>query len=220
MGDIPIELVDSNWLQEDHHIKVEIGVTGQWSFDREYKIVEISYEFQLKISAKVTCAADGTTLAARKTGIVYKDKTPSEIATEIAKRYGFKTDAIYPMSTRITIAQKFRTDAELLRQMAEEFNYIFRIIGDKLVWKPVGYELPPKVEFTWIQWSSILSAAAGQGRGLMGRVSVMGSPWWCPSGRAGCPQPSARGPLRRRRGVLRHAAGVNPPRQSPPDPPR
>jgi phage protein D len=151
MGDIPIELVDSNWLQEDHHIKVEIGVTGQWSFDREYKIVEISYEFQLKISAKVTCAADGTTLAARKTGIVYKDKTPSEIATEIAKRYGFKTDAIYPMSTRITIAQKFRTDAELLRQMAEEFNYIFRIIGDKLVWKPVGYELPPKVEFTWIE---------------------------------------------------------------------
>ena len=134
LENVPVEAADTLIVEEDDDVLLVFGV-GDWSISRKMTIDEMNFTYGDTVSITIT-GRGGAIKLQEQGGKVWLGKTDSEVVEDIAHLYGL-TPQITPTTViRAQLAQGTLTYAQLLAQLADENDYIFKIENDTLYFQP------------------------------------------------------------------------------------
>ena len=139
--EINITLEDSELLWQSAWIPckgdvlgLSIGYEGQKLLNcGRFEIDELEYETPPDTITVKALATSIKKALRQKNAVAYENKTLKQIATEIAKKHGLKLVGSIADVKIQRITQNQQKDLTFLKNLAEEYGYIFKITADSLV---------------------------------------------------------------------------------------
>ncbi len=127
-----VDLTDISLLQEGNIIKARWGYVDGWSDIKECIIKELEYDFSETVQVRLKAYDVGSKMKGRGSQKIWKNKTYSQIAKEIANKYRL-TKKIIETSVLIECEpQGNKSDFAFLRYLAEKIDYQFYIQNNEL----------------------------------------------------------------------------------------
>jgi len=158
--DRSLQFVDDPLFQEGNEIVARFGYVGDLSPRKEAVIKDIDYDFPEDGDPSITLRAydKGFRMAGKENQRVWTKPPPgilySEIAEEIAARYGL-TPKVTPTKVRhLRVVQSNMSDAEFLKQLAGKARprdgdgvtgYVFYVQDDELHFHPQALDQTPAI---------------------------------------------------------------------------
>lgn len=131
--------VDNLGVEEDGEVTVVFGVES-WEIRRLLVIDEIATDYGETVKVSLTGKAKDVQLTSQA-GKVWKNKTDSEIAEDIAKTHGFDPAGIEKTTVKRSFyAQAGRTFMDVLLDLAEDNGFYVKIRDNTLVFASMGYD--------------------------------------------------------------------------------
>jgi phage protein D len=148
------EFLEKNLLKVGKEIKFQYGYFGALVSPLRLAIIkDIEYNYEKTTTISITALDIGNNMKKGQEQKVWQNKTASQIATEIAKKYGFKTDKIETTNYFYNnLPQGNKTDFELLDYLAQrEKNGSFRffIKDNYLIFNRLALEKETGIKFTF-----------------------------------------------------------------------
>lgn len=128
-------LWQSSWIPSKGDVlTLSIGYEGQKLLNcGKFEIDELEYETPPDTITVKALATSIKKPLRQKNSIAYENKSLKQIASEIAKKHNLKLVGNIADVKIQRITQNQQKDLEFLKNLAEEYGYIFKITSDKLV---------------------------------------------------------------------------------------
>ncbi|MBI5788693.1 MAG: phage late control D family protein [Candidatus Schekmanbacteria bacterium] len=144
-----ITLADDPLLQEGNIISARWGYVDEWSDIKECVLKEPEYEFGDTVRVKLKAYDNGAKLKGKSSQKIWKNKTYTQIAKELADKYKLK--AIVD-DTKEVIAgepQGNKSDFTFLSYLADKIGYQFYIQGNELHFHKRNLNKKPLLTLTY-----------------------------------------------------------------------
>lgn len=136
-----LAVIDSPDFQEKSELEIQWGYThGQVSKVHRCIVQDIDARYAQSISATIRCLDKTKAINSQGVSTIWENKTSSQIATEIAKKYGMDTAIESTSKLWDNIPQANMTDFELLKYLAnreKDGNYQSFVRGTTLFFQKV-----------------------------------------------------------------------------------
>ncbi len=148
------DILDSDLLQVGNDIEFQFGIRGgAYSPLRVMRISDVDYTYSKSIGVVIKAFDYGQLLKKAQSNKVWSNKTASDIAIEIARKYSLDTKFITPTSFRYTtLPQATKTDFELLNYLVdreEAGSFIWYIKSNALHFKKLELDQPSMRTFVY-----------------------------------------------------------------------
>lgn len=133
-------------FREGTFVEIEVGYLRGDSYLFTGEISAVDYKFPADGNPvlKVKCNSRAKELMEEQKQVVWKDKTRSQVVTEIAESYGLKPYIKDTQEVHAFQSQTGLTDAAFLRKLADREGFLLNVRGDTLYWGPEGTDRQEK----------------------------------------------------------------------------
>lgn len=134
--DKDIDFLENDWLKIGQELVFTFGYkNGNRSSKRVAVITEITPVFGNILNVAIEAEDKGLHLKKNAAQTIYKDKTASQIASEIAKKFGLSADIEDSEINYPIYSQGGKSDMELLKELAKKNDFTFFIRDATLYFK-------------------------------------------------------------------------------------
>jgi phage protein D len=151
-----LELVDDPLLQEGNVIKARWGYVDEWSDIKECVLKEPEYTFGDVVQVKLKAYDAGSKMKGKGSQKIWKNKTYSQIAREIASKYKLKAVVDETKTLVVSEPQGNKSDFAFLRCLAERIGYRFYIQGNELHFHKRSLDKKPLLTLTYLGRDGLL----------------------------------------------------------------
>ncbi len=167
-----IALADAPLLQEGNLIRARWGYVDEWSDIKECILKEPEYEFGDTVRVKLKAYDNGAKLKGKASQKIWKNKTYTQIAKEIAAKYKLKAIADESKTPVDSEPQGNKSDFTFLRYLADKIGYQFYIQGNELHFHKRNLDKKPLLTLTYqgkdgllLSFRPKVKAQSGKGEG-------------------------------------------------------
>lgn len=155
-----LRLADDEDFTTGRFITFQFGfLQGAVSELHKARITDITHKYRERVSMTVKCLDLGTTIKKTTSQKIWKGKTSSEIAKEIADSYGMDSEITPTKKVLDSIPQGNKSDLEFLRYLAAREsggNFVTFIRNNTLYFSERGLKEESRVTFTYGDGNSTL----------------------------------------------------------------
>ena len=144
-----VDLVDNPLLQEGNIIKAKWGYIDEWSERKECILKEPAYSFDNTVRITLKAYDAGSKMKGRGSQKIWKNKTYSQIAREIAGKYHLKAVVSDTDDLVECEPQGNKSDFGFLDYLAEKIGYKFNIRNNELHFYKQDLNKKPKLVLTY-----------------------------------------------------------------------
>lgn len=153
-----IDFLESEWLKIGQELFFVFGYkNGNRSSKRVAVITEITPVFGNILNVAIEAEDKGLHLKKNAAQTIYKDKTASQIASEIAKKFGLSADIEDSEINYPIYSQGGKSDMELLKELAKKNDFTFFIRDATLYFKKNLLKTSSVRTFTYKDANDIVS---------------------------------------------------------------
>lgn len=148
-----MELADDKDFSTGNMMSFQFGFMGeQVSELHKARITDVTHKYRERVSMTVKCLDLGTTVKKTTSQKIWKNKTSSEIAKEIAADYGLEAEVKPTTKKWANLPQGNRSDLDFLKYLAareDDGGFIVFIRNNTLYFNERGIKENSKVTFTY-----------------------------------------------------------------------
>jgi len=124
-------------LQEETPFTLKYGIQGVWYKEKKLILKEADVKYDKTVSAILNGVDVRDVISKVRSGKVYSNKTASDIAIDIAKLNGWKTDRVVPTKHKYTnVAVGHKSYSQILAELSWQENYRYLIEDNSLIFEP------------------------------------------------------------------------------------
>jgi hypothetical protein len=149
-----LDLVDSEYLVPAKKLNIQFGFIGKVLSDTQQVVIgDIATRYSTRVKVTLKCYDHGLSMKKTVSNRVWKNVKGSDIAKEIAAKYGLDSQIVASPSNITSEPQGNRSDFEFLKYLAEseksEKPYVFYVTSKTLVYKPLNFAQQSSITYKY-----------------------------------------------------------------------